>query len=472
MPNGVPMSWLRTSYDHPPLFVAEGAGARFRDVDGHEYSDFNIADMSMFAGYAPEPVVDAVSRCVARGTQFLLPNEDALWVAEGRGARFTDVDGFTYSDFNIADMSMFTGYAPEPVVEAVSRRAAQGTQFMLPNEDSLWVAEELGRRYGLPKWQFTLSATHANTEVIRIARALTGRDKVLFFDGKYHGHFDEALVHLQDGRVVPEEGGLPRDVTSKTKIVQFNDPEGLRASLEPRDVAIVITEPAMTNNVGLLLPEPGFHDALRSITRETGTLLAYDETHTHVVGPGGLTRTWSLQPDVVTIGKSIAGGVPLGAYGMTEAVADILQRPDGKLDEKEVIATGGTLFGNPLSMAAARATLGAILTDDAYIHTHVMGGRLADGIEKTIRDAGLPWITHRFWPRSGVTFAPAMPRNASEAFAAKDIPLTLLARVYLANRGVWEAIAGAGPTCSVPAADEDVDRYVGAFGSLVAELTA
>jgi glutamate-1-semialdehyde 2,1-aminomutase len=413
MPNGVPMSWLRTSYDHPPLFVAEGKGARFRDVDGHGYSDFNIADMSMFAGYAPEPVV-----------------------------------------------------------EAVSRRVAQGSQFLLPNEDGIWVAEELSRRYGLPKWQFTLSATHANTEAIRVARALTGRDKVLFFDGKYHGHFDEALVDLRDGQLVAEEGGLPRDVTSKTKIVQFNDPAGLRAALEPRDVAIVITEPALTNNNGPLLPDPGFHDALRAATRETATVLAYDETHTQVVGPGGLTRTWSLQPDMVTIGKSIAGGVPLGAYGMTEAVAEIMERPGGRFDEKEAIATGGTLFGNPLSMAAARATMGAVLTDDAYIHTHVMGGRLADGIEKAVREAGLPWTTHRFWPRSGVTFAPTMPRNALEATAAKDIPLTLLARVYLANRGVWEAIVGAGPTCSVPSTDEDVDRYVGAFDSLITELTA
>ena len=413
MPNGVPMSWHRTSYDHPPLFVDEGAGARFRDVDGHEYSDFNIADMSMFAGYAPEPVVEAVSRCVARGTQFLLPNEDAPWVAE-----------------------------------------------------------ELGRRYGLPKWQFTLSATHANTEAIRIARTLTGRDTVLFFDGKYHGHFDEALVDLQDGKLVPEEGGLPRDVTTKSKIVQFNDPEGVRAALEPRDVAIVIAEPTMTNNVGLLLPEPGFHDALRAITRETGTVLLYDETHTQVVGPGGLTKMWSLEPDMVTIGKSIASGVPLGAYGMIESVAVTMQRPEGRFDEKEAIATGGTLFGNPLSMAAARATMGSVLTGDVYAYTHALGARLADGIEKAIGDSGLPWTTHRFWPRSGVTFAPAMPRNALEAYAAKDIPLTLLSRVYLANRGVWDAIVGAGPTCAVPATEEDVDRYLEAFGSLIAELTA
>jgi glutamate-1-semialdehyde 2,1-aminomutase len=413
MPNGVPMSWLRTSYDHPPLFVAEGKGARFRDVDGHEYADFNIADMSMFGGYGPEPVVEAIAKC-----------------------------------------------------------AAQGTQFLLPGEDSLWVADELGRRFGLPKWQFTLSATHANTEAIRVARAATGRDKVLFFDGKYHGHFDQALVDLQEGRLVPEEGGLPREVTSTTKIVQFNDPDALRSALEPRDVAIVITEPALTNNVGLLLPEPGFHDALRAITRETGTVLTYDETHTQVVGPGGLTRMWDLDPDVITIGKSIAGGVPLGAYGMTEAVADGLQRPAGRFDEKEAVATGGTLFGNPLSMAAARATLGEVLTDDAYAHTHGLGARLADGIEKIVRDAGLPWTTHRFWPRSGVTFAPAMPRNALEAIAAKDILLTLTARVYLANRGVWEAIVGAGPTCAVPATEDDVDLYVMAYGSMILELTA
>ena len=254
--------------------------------------------------------------------------------------------------------------------------------------------------------------------------------------------------------------------------MQFNDVEAVRAALEPRDVAVVITEPTLTNNVGLLLPDPGFHDALRAITRETGTVLAYDETHPQVVGPGGLTRMWSLQPDVVTIGKSIAGGVPLGAYGMTEAVADTLHRPDGRFDEMEAIATGGTLFGNPLSMAAARATMGAVLTEDAYVHTHVLGGRLADGIEKAIRDAGLPWTTHRFWPRSGVTFAPAMPRNALEAYAAKDIPLTLLARVYLANRGVWEAIVGAGPTCRCPRPRRTSIDTSPAYSSLIAELTA
>ena len=411
MPNGVPMSWLRTSYDHPPLWVDDAKGGRFRDVDGNEYADFNIADMSMF-----------------------------------------------------------TGYGPEPVIEAVSRRLAAGSQFLLPSEGSIWVAEELGRRYGLPQWQFTLSATHANLEVIRVARAATGREKVLFFHGKYHGHFDEALVEQRGDELVAEEAGLPRDVARNVIMVPFNDVDAVRAALAARDVAIVTTEPVLTNSVGLVVPEPGFHEALRAATREAGTLLCYDETHTQVVGPGGLTSMWSLEPDVVTIGKSIAGGVPLGAYGMTDEVAETLRRPSGRDDWKPAIATGGTLFGNPLSMAAARATMGEVLTPEAYAHTQVLGGRLADGIEGAIARAGLPWTTHRFWPRSGYTFAPSMPRDADEAHEALDVPLRRLIRVYLANRGVWEAIIGAGPTCSVPATEGDVDSYVDAFGSLVEEL--
>jgi glutamate-1-semialdehyde aminotransferase len=411
MPNGVPMSWLRTSYDHPPLFAAEGSGSRFRDVDGHEYTDFNIADMSMF-----------------------------------------------------------TGYGAAPVVEAVSRRVANGSQFLLPTEDSIWVAAELGHRYGLPLWQFTLAATSANTEVIRVARTITGRESVLFFDGKYHGHLDEALVELVDGHRVAEEHGLPHDVTARTVLVPFNDLAALERVLATREIAVVITEPALTNNVGLLMPDDGFHAGLREIARATGTLLAYDETHTQVVGPGGLTRLWGLEPDIVTVGKSIASGIPLGAYGMSEQVASVLQRPAGRDDDKPLVAVGGTLFGNALSMAAARATMSEVLTDAAYAHTQALGTRLADGLSTMVASAGLPWTVHRFWPRSGVSFSPAMPRNAAEAIASLYVPLRRLMRVYLANRGVWDAIIGAGPTCSVPSTADDVDAYLTAFASLLSEL--
>ncbi len=411
MPNGVPNSWMRVFYDVPPVFVDEGRGSRFRDVDGIEYADFNLADMSMFCGYAPEPVVAAVSRAVARGSQFMLANEDAVWVAE-----------------------------------------------------------ELARRWLMPKWQFTLSASQANVESIRMARAATGRDKILVFDGKYHGHFDEALVQLRNGRNVPEEPGLPKDVTNRTRIVQFNDVDALERALAPRDIALVLTEPALTNVVGLLLPEPGFHDQLRRLTFQTGTLLAYDETHTQIVGSGGLVRQMNLQPDIVTMGKAIAGGIPLGAYGMTEDVAALLDAAGSPADGHPPVATGGTLFGNPVSMAASRAALSHVLTEDAYVKTQRLGERLASAIEDSIRNAGLPWVTHRLGPRTGTSFAPVAPRNALEAAAAADSVLSHTAWVYLANRGVWEALIGAGPTCSVPTTHADVDRYVEAFDSFVREI--
>jgi glutamate-1-semialdehyde 2,1-aminomutase len=414
MPNGVPMQWFFSSYAHPAMFVAEGRGSRFRDVDGNEYADFNIADMSMFCGYAPEPIV-----------------------------------------------------------RAVSERVAAGSQFLLPTEDAVWVAEELARRWSLPKWQFTLSASQANVEVIRVARVATGRPKVLLFEGKYHGHFDQALVELEGGRLVPEELGLPRDVTEQSLVVPFNDVSAVEAALGTGEVAVVLAEPAMTNNHGLILPEPGFHEELRRLATQAGALLALDETHTLVCGPSGLVGRWSLRPDMVSIGKSAAGGIPMGGYGMTDEVAAVfaeVDHPDDR-DEAPSVATGGTLFANALTMSAARAALGEVLSDDAYEHTAKLGAALADGLEAAVRDAGLPWAVHRLFARSGVTFAPSMPANAAEARASEDRLLTNLARVYLANRGVWEAIPGAGPTVGVPATIEDVDAYVAAYTELLGELT-
>jgi glutamate-1-semialdehyde 2,1-aminomutase len=415
MPNGVPMSWLVGSYHHLPM-----------------------------------------------------------WVAEGRGARFTDVDGHTYHDFNIADMSMFCGYAPEPLVRAVSARMARGNQFLLPTEDAIVVSELLRDRFSLPKWQYTSSATHANTEAIRVARVVTGRDRVLMFDGKYLGHFDEALVELDgDGLVVAEERGLPADTAGGTVLVPFNDPPALARALERRDIAIVLTEPAITNNIGLLLPDDGFHAELRRLTRETGTLLAIDETHTQVVGPGGLTAKWGLRPDLVTIGKSIAGGLPFGAWGMTEEIAGVMDQSKGPNGERaSVVATGGTIFGNALAMAAARAVMTEILTPEAYAHTQRLGERLAGGMRASVGAHRLPWHIHHLGPRSGYTFQPAPIRNGAEGRAAADEMLTRLIRVWLANRGVWEAIVGAGPVCAVPAADEDVDAYLAGWDALMDALTA
>ncbi|HUZ51382.1 MAG TPA: aminotransferase class III-fold pyridoxal phosphate-dependent enzyme, partial [Streptosporangiaceae bacterium] len=389
-------------------------------------------------------------------------NDQPVYIDSGHGPGFTDIDGFSYVDFNASDMAMFCGHANPAIVAAVQAQVARSTQFLLPTEASVQVAEELAGRYPVPQWQFTLSATQANTEAIRLARAVTGRDVVLLFQGHYHGHFEENLVDLEAGQVSALQRGLSKGVTGRVRIAQFNDGDSLRAALEPGDVALVLTEPAMTNSIHLLLPEPGWHEALRAVTRQHGTLLAIDETHTHVVGPGGATAMWQLSPDMVTIGKAVAGGLPMGAYGVTAVLGE-------QLDADRNVATGGTLFGNPLSAAAARAALTEVLVPAAYAHTSALGSELADGIEQAIASAGLPWTVIRLGPRSGQWYGPA-PRTGADAYVLTDGELTRLIRIWLANRGVWEALPGAGPTVPVPATRADVSRYVEAYGDLLTRL--
>jgi glutamate-1-semialdehyde 2,1-aminomutase len=414
MPRGVPVSWMDDLYDHPPVFVASGKGAFVTDVDGHSYLDMYAADMSAFCGHAPEPVVDAVASRMARGNQFLMPGEDAVVVAE-----------------------------------------------------------HLAARYGLPKWQFTLSATQANTEAIRLARAATGREIVVMFDGKYHGHGDATLVVLKDGEVVPEEYGLPRWITGQARVIPFNDVAALEAALAPQDVALVLAEPAMTN-VGFIPPHPSYHDALRRVTRENGTLLAIDETHTLVCAYGGLTRAYGLEPDILTIGKAIAAGVPLGAYGMTEAVASHLAPPDEPhvVSGVEIhqVSTGGTLFANALSMAAGRAALLDVLTEEAFARSADLGARMAAGLQRAIQAAGLPWSTFQLGSHAAYFFVDPAPVNGAESRAADDPALRALIRVWLANRGVWESGWWLGPTVSLAHTAADVDRYVDLFARCLADI--
>jgi len=385
-----------------------------------------------------------------------------IYIDHGQGPGFTDIDGFGYVDFNASDMAMFCGHANPAIVAAVVAQAGRSTQFLLPTEASVAVAEELARRYPVSQWQFTLSATQANTEAIRLARAATGREVVVLFQGHYHGHFEEGLVDLAGGQASAMQRGLSKGVTGRVRIAQFNDPDTLRAALAPGDVALVLTEPAMTNSIHMLLPEPGWHTALRDLTRQHGTLLGVDETHTHVVGPGGATGMWHLDPDMVTIGKAVAGGLPMGAYGVTAELGE-------QLDVSRNVATGGTLFGNPLSAAAAKAALTEVLVPGAYQHTTALGHELADGIEAAIGSAGLPWTVIRFGPRSGQWYGP-QPRTGAEAYGLTDDQLTDLVRIWLANRGIWDALPGAGPTVPVPATSADVGRYVSAYGELLAQL--
>lgn len=407
MPNGVPMAWMSNLYEHPPLVVERGSGATFTDIDGNGYLDFNLADTSMFTGY---------------------------------------------------DIAALT--------RAVSERMAAGPQFLLPTADGLEVATELGRRFGLPSWQFTLSATQANTEAIRVARAITGRNKILMFDGKYHGHADELLGELGEAGVAPEGGGVPPDATRHVRVVQYNDLDSVEQELAGGDVACVLAEAAITN-AGVILPAEGFHDGLRRLASQAGTLLVLDETHTLAAGPGGLKARWGLDPDMLVIGKSVSGGIPLGAYGMRAEIAAHLDDPSASWGEG--VATGGTLFGNALSLAAARVTLGEVLTEDAYEHAAALGRRLADGIEAAAAANGLDWSAHRLFNRAGYTYAPDLPSNAIEARATFDPEFFNLQRLYMANRGVWEAIYSAGPACGIQTTDEQVDLYLDVLGSFMGE---
>jgi glutamate-1-semialdehyde aminotransferase len=392
-----------------------------------------------------------------------------VWVVEGHGAHFTCADGRDFLDTNVGDKSTFCGFDPEPVVRAVQARVAAGPQFMLPTEDAIVVAEELGRRWGLPSWQFTLSASQANTEALRLARHATGRDRVLMFTGDYAGHVDEFFVpYAADGRLA--FSGLSERVGRDVGVVQFNDVAALARELATGSYACVLTEPALTNS-GVVLPEPGFHDALRRLTREHGTLLILDETHTLICGPAGLVGRWSLEPDAVTAGKAIGGGIPLGAYGMTRELAAAFEC-EATVDGREAeLATGGTLFGNALSMAAARAALLEVLTDEVYERTAALGARLADGIEAAIAEAGLPWVVQRLYARSGLSFCGRLPRSAGEWDADEQPALNALLRLYLADRGVWEAIETAGPAMSVAATEDDVALYLGVFREFVDKLT-
>src|SRR4051812_8807674 len=310
------------------------------------------------------------------------PGGFPVFAAEAHGARFEDVDGHEYVDFCLGDTAAMTGHSPEPTVRAIAEQAARGITLMLPSEDALWVSEELGRRFGLPRWQFALTATDANRFAIRLARGLTRRHKILVFNWCYHGSVDETFASLHDDRVVAREGnvGPPVPIAETTRVVEWNDAEALERELAHGDVACVLAEPALTN-IGIVLAEDGFHAKLRELTRAAGTLLIIDETHTLCCGPGGYTRAEGLEPDLMTIGKAIAGGVPIGAYGMTDEVAErILAKTIW--DAADVGGVGGTLAGNALSLAAARATLAHVLTDEAFARMVALGERFAAGCDE------------------------------------------------------------------------------------------
>jgi glutamate-1-semialdehyde 2,1-aminomutase len=395
-----------------------------------------------------------------------------IFVKCASGAHFTDVDGHDYVDLCLGDTGAMTGHSPPIVADAVVHRVREGITLMLPTEDSLWVGEELQRRFGLPFWQFTLTATDANRFSIRIAREITQRPKILVFHYCYHGTVDETFVSLHDGVVRPRRGniGPPVDPAETTRVVEFNDLEALEEALKHHDVACVLAEPAMTN-VGIILPDAGYWSAARELTRRYGALLIVDETHTICAGPGGCTRDWKLQPDILVFGKPIGGGIPGATYGVTEEVA---QRIAARLhlEDIDVGGIGGTLAGNALSLAAMRATLEHILTTAAFAHMIPLAKRFADGVADQIHEKGLPWNVTRLGARAEYTFSPHTPRNGVQSAATSDFELERFLHLYTLNQGVLLTPFHNMALMSPVTTEADIDLHTQTFAEATRELTS
>jgi glutamate-1-semialdehyde 2,1-aminomutase len=398
------------------------------------------------------------------------PGGFPVFVREAKGARFVDVDGHEYVDFCLGDTGAMTGHAPAPTLEAIAGQAAKGITLMLPSEDALWVSQELTRRFRVSSWQFALTATDANRFSIRLARHLTGRSKILVFNWCYHGTVDETFATLDGGAVRARDGNLgpPVDPAVTTRMVEFNDVLGLERELAHGDVALVLTEPALTN-IGIVHPEPGFHDALRELTRRHGTLLAIDETHTICCGPGGFTGAHGLDPDIVTIGKPIAGGIPAAAYGFSEEVAGRLAGTI-ELEDVDVGGVGGTLAANALSLAALKATLSGVLTEEAFERMIPLAERWTDGVEAGIEESGLPWHVTRLGCRAEYLFGPDRPRNGGEAHAAGNFALERYMHLHALNRGILLTPFHNMALMSPATTEADVDRHSEVFREAVLEL--
>lgn len=396
-----------------------------------------------------------------------------LYLATAHGNRITDIDGNELIDFALGDTGAMAGHSPAETVAAVHQRmgADGGITTMLPTEDAQWVGAELTRRFGLPLWSFTLTATDANRWAIRLARLATGRPKILVFAYAYHGSVDETFaVPDENGKAVSRPGNVappvPLDVT--TRVVEFNDIEAVRRELAHGDVAAVLTEPAMTN-IGIVLPEPGFMDELRKACDETGTLLMIDETHTISTSPGGATKAWGLRPDIFIIGKSLGGGIPSGAYGITEELARTIVGHE-EADIIDVGGVGGTLAGNALSITAMRSTLEHVLTDETWPGMEQLATKFREGVEAAFAKHGLPWSCTQLGTRAEYRFLSPAPKNGSTSAAAGDADLEEYFHLYTANRGVLITPFHNMALMCRDTLESDVDRHTEVFEQACAEL--
>jgi len=401
-----------------------------------------------------------------------------LYAERASGARVWCVDGFEYVDLCLGDTGAMAGHAAPAVTAAVSARLQRGATLMLPTEDAAWVGAELTRRFRLPYWGFTTSASDANRAAIRIARLITGRDLVLVFNGCYHGSVEEAHVGLAGDRMVMRSGVHPNAIEHQrvSRVVEFNDLPALEAALQGRDVALVLAEPCMTN-YGMIEPQPGFLEALRELTRRTGTLLLYDETHTWSAGAGGYTGRDQLDPDVFTIGKAIGGGVPVGLYGVSAEVAARLwehapresARPGVR--QSSHLGFGGTLAGSALQVAAVRAVLSQVLTPENFARMIALADELARRARSVVSDCGLPWFIAQSGARVETLLTPQAPRNASQLARTRDGTIETLLHLYMLNRGVLITPFHSMLLMCPDTTAADIERYLSAFDGLCGELT-
>ena len=399
------------------------------------------------------------------------PGEFPVFVEQAAGAHFTCVDEIDHIDLCLGDTGAMMGHSPAPTVEAVTAQLARGITTMLPTEDAIAVSTGLSERFGLPYWQFTLTATDANRHAIRYARHLTGRPTIVVHNHCYHGSVDETFATLDDaGRTANRRNsiGPPVDTSETTRVVEFNDVDGLEKALAEGDVAAILVEPALTN-IGIVLPDDGYNEAVRELATKHGVLLINDETHTICAGPGGITRRDNLHPDLLVIGKSIGGGVPCGTFGFTQDVADRITR-SVELEDIDVGGIGGTLAGNDLSMAAMRATLEHVMTQGAFDGMIPLADAWADGVQAGIDAAGAPWHVTRLGARAEYNFAPEPPRNGQEAHAADDFELQQYLHLYALNRGILLTPFHNMALMSPATTRADVTAHTAMFDECVREL--
>lgn len=395
-----------------------------------------------------------------------------IYVDAARGARVRDIDGNDYADFCLGDTGGMCGHAPEAVTRAALRQFERGATFMLPTEDSLWLGAELARRFGLPYWTLTTSATDANRGAIRVARMITGRDKVLVFSGCYHGGVEESHVEIRDGKISLRNMIHPNGIVhaAVSKVVEFNDVAALEEALAEGDVACVLAEPVMTN-YGMIPVVDGFHQALRDLTRRAGTLLVIDETHTISCGPGGYCALNGLEPDIFVTGKAIAGGIPAGVFGVSQEVAErlwrIVPRRNPRHRQSAHFGIGGTLAGNALTVAAMRAVLEEILTPANYGVMIGNAGRLAAGARAVIAQHELPWHVTQIGARAEIMFMPSPPRNGAEVRAHRQDDLATLLHAFYINEGILVTpfhtmflMCPATTAADVDAHSEVLDRFI------------